>query len=147
MNALQWATATPAAATSGAAARREATIALATLPEDRWTGLLAGPNQARITTRPFTFKGSKLFIDVDASVGEVIPTEVMNFDECEVRAALADPSGGQIEGFTFENSSRILQSGVHEVSWEGADLSRLQGEPLRLRLDMRNVCLYSIQFV
>ena len=126
---------------------REKTIALATLPEDRWTGLLAGPNQARITTRPFTFKGSKLCIDVDASVGEVTPTEVMNFDECEVRAALADPSGGQIEGFTFDNSSRILHSGVHEVSWEGADLSRLQGEPVRLRLDMRNVCLYSIQFV
>ena len=78
---------------------------------------------------------------------ESIPTEVMNFDECEVRAALADQSGAPIEGFTFGNSTRILQSGIHEVSWEGADLSRLQGEPVRLRLDMRNVCLYSIQFV
>ena len=74
-------------------------------------------------------------------------THFAGHDECEVRAALADPSGGQIEGFTFERSSRILQSGVHEVSWERADLSRLQGEPVRLRLDMRNVCLYAIQFV
>ena len=112
-----------------------------------WAGLLAGPNQARITTRPLTFKGSKLFVDVDASVPDAMPGEVMNFDECEVRAALADQSGGAIEGFTFENSSRILQSGVQEVSWKDADLSRLQGEPVRLRLEMRNVCLYAIQFV
>jgi hypothetical protein len=122
------------------------TINLATLPQDRWAGLLAGPNQGRITTRPFTFKGSRLLIDVDASTPQSIPTEVINFDECEVRAALVDQSGGPLEGFTFERSSRILQSGVHEMSWEGADLSRLQGEPVRLRLEMRSACLFSIQF-
>ena len=44
------------------------TINLATTPEDRWAGLLAGPNQGRIITRPIIFKGSKLLIDVDASV-------------------------------------------------------------------------------
>ena len=58
--------------------------------EDRWAGLLAGPSQARISTRPFTFKGSKLLIDVDASIPQSISTGVINFDECEVRAALAD---------------------------------------------------------
>lgn len=125
----------------------ETNIALATLPEDRWAGLLAGPKQARITTHPLTFEGSKLLIDVDAAIGEALPREVRNFDECEVRAALADQSGAPIEGFTFENSTRVLESGVNEVSWEGADLSRLQGEPVRLRLDMRSVCLYTIQFV
>ena len=122
------------------------TVALATLPEDRWAGLLAGPNQGRITTRPFTFEGSKLVVDVDASLPQSIPTETMNFDECEVRAALADPSGGVIEGFTFERSSRILKSGPHEVTWGEADLSRLQGEAVRLRLEIRNACLYSFQF-
>ena len=125
----------------------EMTINLATMPEDRWAGLLAGPNQGRIITRPFTFKGSKLFIDIDASTPQSLPKdEMMMFDECEVRASITDQSGGKIDGFSFERSSRILESGVHEVSWEGADLSRLEGEPVRLHLEIRSACLYSIQF-
>jgi hypothetical protein len=123
------------------------TVALATTPEDRWAGLLAGPNQGRIITRPFTFEGSKLLIDVDASVPQSIPTGTMNFDECELRAAMTDPSGGRIEGLSFDRSRPILESGIHEMSWEGGDLSRLQGEPVRLHLEVRSACLYSVQFV
>ena len=123
------------------------TIALATLPQDRWVGLLAGPSQGLIVTRPLVFKGSKLRVDIDASVPQSRPGSAMNFDECEVRAALTDPSGGVLAGFTADRSTRLLASGVHQVSWDGADLSRLAGEPVRLRLEMRNACLYSIQFV
>ena len=36
---------------------------------------------------------------------------------------------------------------AHEITWEDADLSRLQGEAVRLRLEIRNACLYSIQFL
>ncbi len=122
------------------------TVNLATTPEDRWAGLLAGPNQGRIITRPIIFKGSKLLIDVDASVPQSVPKDAMNFDECEVRASLADQSGGKIEGFTFENSSQILESGKHEMKWKGADLSQLEGKPVRLTLEIRSACLYSIQF-
>ena len=50
------------------------------------------------------------------------------------------------EASRFERSTRILESGVHQVCWDGADLSRLAGEPVRLRLEIRNACLYSIQF-
>jgi hypothetical protein len=32
------------------------------------------------------------------------------------------------------------------MSWEGADLAKLAGKPVRLRLAMRNCALYSIQF-
>ena len=55
-------------------------------------------------------------------------------------------SPGGLEGFSFERSSRILESGVHEVSREGANLSCLEGEPVRLHLEMRNACPYSIHF-
>ena len=55
-------------------------------------------------------------------------------------------SPGGLEGFSFERSSCILESGVHEVSREGANLSRLEGEPVRLHLEMRNACPYSIHF-
>ena len=36
--------------------------------------------------------------------------------------------------------------GAHEITWREADLSRLQGEAVRLRLEIRNACLYSFQF-
>ena len=122
------------------------TICLATLPEDHWAGLLAGPDQARITTRPVIFTGHRLLIDIEASIPQSVPKEVMGFDECEVRAALADESGAPIEGFSFDRSNSVLESGIHEIHWEGVDLSRLQGEPVRLRLEMRSACLFSIQF-
>ena len=67
-------------------------IALATLPEDRWLGLLAWPFQGTILTRPFTFVGSKLMLDIDASLPMELPKSYRNFDECEVRAALLDQS-------------------------------------------------------
>ena len=123
------------------------TINLATIPEDRWAGLLAGPNQGRIITRPIIFKGSKLLIDVDASVPQSVPKDVMNFDECEVRASLTDQSGGRIKGFSFDPATQILESGKHEMKWEGADLSQLEGKPVRIHLEIRSACLYSIQFV
>ena len=78
--------------------------------------------------------------------GVEIVGQTVLYDECEVRAALTDPSGGVIEGFTFERSSQILKSGPHEITWGEADLSRLQGEAVRLHLEIRNACLYSIQF-
>ena len=85
--------------------------------------------------------------DVDASVPQSVPTGVMNFDECEVRASLTDQSGGRIEGFSFDRSTQILESGKHEMKWEGADLSQLEGKPVRIHLEIRSACLYSIQFV
>ena len=84
---------------------------------------------------------------MDASVPQSIPTDVMNFDECEIRASLTDQSGDRIEGFGFENSSQILESGKHQMKWKGADLSQLEGWPVRLHLEIRSACLYSIQFV
>ena len=70
-----------------------------------------------------------------------------NFDECEVRAALLDRSGGAIEGFTLENSTPLLESGRQEMRWKGEDLSELEGKPVQLRLATRASALYSIQFV
>ena len=69
------------------------------------------------------------------------------FDECEIRAALLDQSGGPLEGFTLERSKRVTEGGVQEISWQGADLQKLAGKPVRIRFEMRNAALYSIQFI
>ena len=122
------------------------TIALATLNEDRWAGLLAGPNQALLVTKPLIFKGTRLKLDIHASVPHGKPGGIPNFDECDVRAAISDQSGMLIDGFSFDRSTNIRESGIHEISWEGMDLRRLEGETVRLRLEMRNCCLCSFQF-
>ena len=122
-------------------------VALATLPEDRWLGLLAGPFQGTILTRPFTFTGSKLMLDIDASLAMEPPKSYRNFDECEARGALVDPSGGSIEGFSLEQSIPLLETGRQELRWRDSQVSRLEGKPVRLRLAMRSAALYSLQFV
>lgn len=68
------------------------------------------------------------------------------FDECEVRAALLDQSGGAIEGFTFERSKRLTESGRQELAWAGASVGRLEGKPVRIRFELRNAALCAIQF-
>ena len=126
--------------------RGRVAIAVATLPEDRWVGLLAGPDQATIVTRPLMFEGTKLWIDLDGSNPQDRGKTRRNFDECELRAELLDQSGGRIEGFAIDRSKTLLDSGRQQMSWEGADLAKLAGKPVRLRLAMRNCALYSIQF-
>ena len=122
-------------------------IALATLPEDRWLGLLAGPDQGTLVTKPLLFRGSRLLVDLDASVPQSKPGARPNFDECDVRAELLDQSGGRIEGFTLESSTTLLESGRQEISWQGADLAALEGKPVRIRFAISCAALYSIQFV
>ncbi|PYV08417.1 MAG: hypothetical protein DMG07_25890 [Acidobacteria bacterium] len=122
-------------------------VALATLPADRYLGLLAGPDRATLVTRPITFQGARLMVDLDASLPMQQTADGRGFDECEVRAALADQSGGPIEGFTVERSQPLRKSGVQEMTWSGARVGQLEGKPVRIRFELRNAALYSVQFV
>ena len=121
-------------------------IALATLPAERYVGLLAGPDRATIATRPITFRGSRLMVELQASLADSKTASGTGFDECEVRAALLDQSGGAIEGFTLERSKRLTESGRQELRWEGAQVGRLEGKPVRVRFELRNAALCAIQF-
>ena len=110
-------------------------------------GLLAGPDRATLVTRPITFRGARLMVDLDASLPMQQTADGRGFDECEVRAALADQSGGPIEGFTVERSQPLRKSGVQEMTWSGARIGQLEGKPVRIRFELRNAALYSVQFV
>jgi hypothetical protein len=122
------------------------TIAMATLPEDRWLGLLAGPDEGTLITRPLFFKGSRLFFDLDASLPQGGTNRVRDFDSCELRAELLDQSGSRIEEFSLERCAPLLESGRQEIRWAGADLARLVGKPVRIRFKLRACALYSFQF-
>ena len=125
------------------------TIALATLPADRYLGLLAGMDLATLVTRPVVFSGSKLKIDMDASLTGGTASKdphKRNFDEGDVRIALLDEFGGEIKGFTTEQCKMLAGRSVQEAGWEGGDLASLQGRAVRLRFEYRNAVLYSFQF-
>ena len=99
-------------------------------------------------TRPLIFSGSKLRIDLDASLPDRAskrPTE-REFDEADVRVAVLDQWGGKIDGFELERCRMIADSGVQEVTWGNASLRALEGKPVRLRFEYRNAALYSLQF-
>jgi hypothetical protein len=121
-------------------------IALATLPADRYVGLLAGPDLATLVTRPITFRGTKLMVDLDASSPQQQTADGTGFDECEVRAALVDQSGGAIDGFTTDRSTPLRRSGIQEMVWQGVSAGRLENKPVRIRFEYRNAAIYSLQF-
>ncbi len=125
----------------------DANVALCTLPRDRWVGLVAGPYRATLVTQPLLFTGSKLHVDLQAGTPQQSPRIPPRFDECDVRVALEGPSGGTIAGFTIDRCQPLVKSGVHEVTWQGKSLAPLAGKPVRIRFEMRNAALYSIQFV
>ena len=125
-------------------------IALDTLPADRYMGLLAGPDLATVVTRPLAFTGSKLKVDVDASLPDSYSRDnsKRHFDEMDLRVALLDQWGGAIEGFSISQCRMLTESGAQDVFWEpsGPDLSRLSGKSVRIRFEFRNATVYGFQF-
>ena len=83
---------------------------------------------------------------MDASHPDQKPETGRGTYDAELRVALMDESGGPIEGFGLEHSRTLKESGVQELSWTGSKLARLEGRPVRLRFQLRNAALYSIQF-
>jgi hypothetical protein len=54
--------------------------------------------------------------------------------------------GATVNSFGIGQSGLLATSGLQQVSWGDVDLSRLQGQAIRLRFEFRNAALYSFQF-
>lgn len=106
---------------------------LAVLRRDGFASLGAeGADAGTLVTRPIRFSGSHLFVNADASAGEL-------------RVEVLDAQGVPIGPFTRDNCVPIRANGtLQQVSWQGAeDLASVAGEPVRLRFSLRNGSLYS----
>ncbi|MGZ0654898.1 glycosyl hydrolase family 32 [Coraliomargarita sp. W4R72] len=105
---------------------------VAILRRDGFASMDAGANPASLTTRPVTFSGKHLFVNVDSPQGTL-------------RAELLDDAGNPIEPFTLENCLPITaDSTLEPVKWKhGSDLSALSGKPMRFRFELANGSLYS----
>ena len=124
--------------------RSQAAIGLATLPLDGFVSLDAGPAMGTATTRPLSFEGSRLVVNFeDAERGSAGMHQGSS-----LQVEVLDPLGDPIEGFELGQAEALTWSSMeHAVSWKGgSDLSRLTGQPVRLRFHLRNGKLYSFRF-
>ena len=105
---------------------------LAFLRRDGFASMDAAAQGGLLTTRPVTFSGRHMFVNLDARDGE-LTVEVLDLKD------------NVIEPFSASNCVPV--TGDHTktpVSWRGADdLSAVAGKPVKLRFHLANGRLYS----
>jgi hypothetical protein len=92
-------------------------------------------DEGTVTTRPLIFEGSQLLLNSDANSGYVL-VEILN------------ANGAPIRGYRKRDCDAVRSDSIrHRVTWRGnADLSTLQGKPIRLKFYLKQARLYSFQF-
>lgn len=107
-------------------------IGLATLRRDGFASMEAESATGTLLTRPLTFSGKHLFVNVDCPGGE-LRVEVLNED------------GEVIEGLNAEACESVrTDATLHKVSWASVeDLSGLEEQPVQFRFHLTNGKLYS----
>jgi hypothetical protein len=102
---------------------------------DGFTSLAAGGHPGWLVTRPFTFAGDRLELNVAA--------------RGKVRVGLLDEEGNEIPGATVRECDPVTTDAVRQtVTWNGdASVGRLAGRPVRLRIEMQDADLHALQFV
>ena len=105
---------------------------VAILRRDGFASMDAGEKTGTLTTRPLTFKGKHLFVNLDAPKGEL-------------RAEVLDEAGRVIAPFTADNCVPVTGDSTRQrVTWKGADdLAALSGKPVTLRFHLTRGQLYA----
>jgi len=116
--------------------RRLGVISRAILRLDGFVSANAGNSGGELVTKPLIFTGKRLELNVDCGAGGHVDVELQTRE------------GKPLPGFSLDDNDRVYHNNLRKtVTWKGnADLSRLTGTPVRLRLVMRNAKLYALQF-
>jgi hypothetical protein len=107
-----------------------------TLRPDGFVSIHADSRGGEMVTKPITFTGKSLEINFATSAAG------------SVRVEIQDASGKAIPGFTFDDCPEIYGDRLDQiVAWkQGNDLSKLAGQPIRLRFVLKDADLYAIRF-
>jgi hypothetical protein len=111
-------------------------VVRATLRLDGFASIHAGYADGELLTRPFTFSGSTLELNLaTAAAGSV-------------RVEIQDLAGKPFRDFGVNDSYDLYGDDVARLAkWHGsADVSELAGRPVRLRFVMKDADLYSMKF-
>lgn len=105
---------------------------IAILRRDGFASMSANKDRGKLLTRPVTFNGKFLFVNVDCTDGEL-------------RAEILNEDNTVIAPFSAENCKPVsLNSTIHLVRWKySRDLSQLTGKKIRFRFYLKNGHLYS----
>ena len=107
-----------------------------TIRLDGFVSVNAAYKGGELLTKPLTFSGKRLTLNYSTSAAGSVQVEIQ------------DAAGKPIACFTLDDSIEIIGDRVEQtVAWkEGADVSRLSGEPIRLRFVLKDADLYSFRF-
>ena len=110
-------------------------VCLAVLRRDGFISLDAGAETGYVRTEPFRIPGGRLFVNIDATGGEL-------------RAEIVTPAGSPIEGFRLADCIPVTGDRPKgEVTWQGdPELGALADQDVRLRFTLREGSLYSYWF-
>jgi hypothetical protein len=101
-----------------------------------FAAISADSRGGEVVTRPLTFSGNHLHINLSTSaVGSV-------------RVELQDAGGNPLPGRTLHDMSHTYGDRLDlQVSWkDGPDVGRLAGQPVRLRFELKDADVYSFRF-
>lgn len=102
-----------------------------------------GPDTfSQVVTRSFGFTGSRLHVNVQTA------GQGGGAGLADVRVQVLTANHEPLPDYSFDDADPVTTTGLaHEVSWNGnADVSSLQGQPIKLRFYIKNAKLYSFQF-
>jgi hypothetical protein len=107
-----------------------------TLRSDGFVSVSGPYAGGEMITKLLTFSGNRLTINFSTSAAG------------GVRIELQTPEGKSIDGFTLDDCPEIIGDRIdHVVSWRsGSDIGKFSGQPIRLRFELKDADLYSLQF-
>jgi hypothetical protein len=107
-----------------------------TLRTDGFVSVSAPFDGGEFVTKPLTFSGSQLELNVSTSAAGSLRVEIQ------------DATGSPIPGFSLADCGEVIGDEISRViQWQqGTDLSPLAGKPIRLRFALQDADLYSMQF-
>ena len=107
-----------------------------TFRTDGFVSLHGDTAKAEAVTRPLRFSGKELVLNYATGAGGSLRVEIQ------------DAAGKPLPGFALANCRPLSGDAIDQVvNWEsGSDLSRLSGQPVRLRFALDNADVYALQF-
>ncbi len=117
-------------------AQPTAHIARYSLRLDGFVSAHADYNGGTLTTKPFTFTGNRLEVNLETSAAG------------ELRVELTDKAGNPLPGFSTKDCEPMLGNFIdQQVSWKGSpDLSQYNGQVVRLKFHLKDGDLYAFRF-
>ncbi|MEX0728748.1 MAG: hypothetical protein WD065_20915, partial [Planctomycetaceae bacterium] len=115
---------------------RTAYIRRQTMRVDGFVSVTAPLSGGELITKLIKFTGNKLLLNYSTSAAGSIRIEVQN------------EAGEPLEGFALADSPELYGDSLSQAMlWkEGSDLGTLAGKPVRLRIELKDADLYSMQF-